>query len=74
MEKDLLNKNVKIEFDNSKLDKNKAYAYIYLSDELYNTQLLKEGCATLRVERKNIDKLELGHPLKRSESFSFCLK
>lgn len=59
MEKDLLNKNVKIEFDNSKLDKNKAYAYVYLSDELYNTQLLKEGCATLRVERKNVDKLDI---------------
>lgn len=59
MEADLLNKNIKIEFDNSKLDKNKAYAYIYLSDELYNTQILKNGYATLRVERKNVDKLDI---------------
>lgn len=59
METDLVDKNVVIEFDNSKLDKNKAYAYVYLSDELYNTQILKNGYATLRVERKNVDKLDI---------------
>jgi len=59
MEEDLLNKKIKVEFDNSKLDKNKAYAYVYLNNELYNTKLLKNGYAILRVERKNVDKLDL---------------
>lgn len=59
MEEDLLNKKIKIEFDNSKLDKNQAYAYVYINDELYNTKLLKNGYAILRVERKNVDKLDL---------------
>lgn len=59
MEEDLLNQKIKIEFDNSKLDKNKAYAYVYLNNELYNTKLLKNGYAVLRVERKNVDKLDL---------------
>ena len=52
-------KKIKIEFDNSKLDKNQAYAYVYINDELYNTKLLKNGYAILRVERKNVDKLDL---------------
>ncbi len=59
IENDLLNKKIVIEFDNSKLDKNKAYAYVYLKDELYNTELLRNGYATLRVERKNVDKLDI---------------
>lgn len=59
MEEDLLNKKIKVEFDNSKLDKNQAYAYIYLNNELYNTKILKNGYAILRVERKNVDKLNL---------------
>ena len=59
MEEDLLNKKVKVEFDNSKLDKNQAYAYVYLDNELYNTKVLKNGYAVLRVERKNIDKLDI---------------
>lgn len=59
MEEDLLNKKITVEFDNSKLDKNKAYAYVYLNNELYNTKLLKNGYAVLRVERKNVDKLDL---------------
>jgi len=59
MEDDLIDKKVVIEFDNSKLEKNKAYAYIYLNDTLYNTEILKNGYATLRVERKNVDKLDI---------------
>lgn len=59
MEEDLIDKNIIIEFDNSKLDKSKAYAYVYLNNELYNTKLLKNGYATLRVERKNVDKLDI---------------
>ena len=59
MEKDLVNKKIVIEFDNSKLDKNKAYAYVYLNNKLYNKNILKNGYATLRVERKNVDKLDI---------------
>ncbi len=59
MEKDLVNKKIVIEFDNSKLDKNKAYAYVYLNNELYNKDILKNGYATLRIERKNVDKLDI---------------
>jgi len=59
MEEDLVDKNITIEFDNSKLDKSKAYAYVYLNGELYNKELLKNGYAILRVERKNVDKLDI---------------
>ena len=59
MKDDLVNKKVKIEFDTSKLDKNKAYAYVYLNNELYNTKLLENGYAVLRAERRNVDKLDL---------------
>lgn len=59
MEKDLIDKKIKIEFDVSKLEKNKAYAYVYIEDTLYNSKLLQEGYSTLRVERKNVDKLDI---------------
>lgn len=59
MEEELVNKKITIEFDNSKLDKNKAYAYVYVDDKLYNAEILKNGYAILRVERKNVDKLDL---------------
>lgn len=59
MEEDLVNKKITIEFDNSKLEKNNSYAYIYINDTLYNKELLKNGYATLRVERNNVDKLDI---------------
>jgi len=59
MEEDLKNKKISIEFDNSKLEKNKAYAYVYINNSLYNKELLKSGYATLRVERNNVDKLDI---------------
>ena len=45
--------------DNSKLEKSKAYAYVYLNNELYNAAVLKNGYAVLRVERSNVDKLDI---------------
>ncbi|MDD2627328.1 MAG: thermonuclease family protein [Clostridia bacterium] len=57
MQKDLKNKKVKVEFDNNKEENNETYVYLYLNDELYNSKILKNGCATLRVERNNISKL-----------------
>lgn len=59
MEKDLLNKKIILEFDNSKLENDKAYAYVYINEKLYNKELLKKGYATLRVERINVDKLDI---------------
>lgn len=59
MEEDLVNKKITIEFDNSKLEKNNSYAYVYINDTLYNKELLKKGYATLRVERNNVDKLDI---------------
>lgn len=59
MKEDLLNKKITIEFDNSKLEKNNSYAYVYINDTLYNKELLKKGYATLRVERNNVDKLDI---------------
>jgi len=59
MEEDLKDKKITIEFDNSKLEKDKAYAYVYLNDTLYNSELLKSGYSTLRVERNNVDKLDI---------------
>lgn len=59
LEEELVDKKITIEFDNSKLEKNKAYAYIYLDNTLYNTKVLEKGYATLRVERNNVDKLDI---------------
>ncbi len=50
---DLLNKEVKIAFDNKKTIDNVNYAYLYVGDTLYNAQLLENGAATLKSEREN---------------------
>ncbi len=57
MQKDLKNKKVKVEFDKNKEENKKTFVYLYLDDELYNSKILKNGYATLRVERNNISKL-----------------
>lgn len=59
LEEELVDKKITIEFDNSKLEKNKAYAYVYLDNTLYNTKVLEKGYTTLRVERNNVDKLDI---------------
>jgi endonuclease YncB( thermonuclease family) len=51
---DLLNKKVKIAFDNLRSENNKTYAYIFSEKLLYNAELLKTGLFTIKTERKNI--------------------
>lgn len=53
IKKDLLNKDVKIAFDNNKSDGKNTYAYVYLNDNLYNEYLLEKGIATLKKEQLN---------------------
>lgn len=53
LKKDLLNKDVRIAFDNNKSDGENLYAYIYLNNSLYNEYLLENGIATLKKESIN---------------------
>ena len=53
LKNDLLNKDVKIAFDNNKSDGKNTYAYVYLYDKLYNEYLLENGIATLKKEQLN---------------------
>lgn len=50
---DLSNKKVTLVFDNVKIQDSKLYAYVYINDNLYNENLLKNGLATLKVEKAN---------------------
>lgn len=51
---DLLNKKVKIAFDNVKSANGVNYAYVYRDSKMsYNAELLKAGLVTLKSERKN---------------------
>src|SRR5574344_503728 len=51
---DLTGKKVSISFDNVKLQDSKLAVYVYTSDnELYNATLLKNGLATINVEKAN---------------------
>lgn len=58
IEEELKGKDIKIGYDNEKLENNKIYGYIYLNDKLYNATLLENGYAELRTERTNINKLD----------------
>lgn len=51
---DLLNKKVKVAFDNVRSANGVNYAYIYRDNKVsYNAELLKAGLVTLKSERKN---------------------
>lgn len=50
---DLLNKDVKIAFDNNKTDGINTFAYIYLEDKLYNEYLIESGMSSLKNEQIN---------------------
>lgn len=57
---DLLNKNVKIAFDKTKYEASNMYSYLFIdNDNLYNSVLLKDGMAMLRVERNNVNLLDV---------------
>ncbi|MDF2865957.1 MAG: nuclease ue [Clostridia bacterium] len=54
MKTDLLNKKVKIAFDELRSADGKTFAYVFNGKTLYNAELLKTGLVTLKTERKNI--------------------
>ena len=56
---DLQGKTVTVDYDNVKTENGKVYGYIYLNDTLYNETLLAKGQAELRVERQNVNKLDV---------------
>lgn len=51
---DLINKEVKVVFDTEKNTNGIYNVYLYISDSLYNADILKSGLATLESERTNI--------------------
>lgn len=61
MAEDLVGKLVIVDFDTVTEEHGVTYAYIYFAenDAFYNAQVLQEGLATLRAERKNINKLDI---------------
>ena len=54
LKSNILNKNIKIEYDILKEDKfNNKYVYIYIDDILVNKEILKNGISKLKIEDKN---------------------
>ena len=54
---DLVNKNVRIAFDNVRLQDGKLCVYLYVDENLYNEQLLNDGLAIINVEKANTSML-----------------
>ena len=54
---DLVNKNVRIAFDNVRLQDGKLCVYLYVDENLYNEQLLNDGLAIISVEKANTSML-----------------
>jgi len=54
---DLVNKNVRIAFDNVRLQNGKLCVYLYVDENLYNEQLLNDGLAIISVEKANTSML-----------------
>ena len=67
MQEDLKDKNIKLAFDNVKVDNSQIFAYIYINNELYNGKILEEGYATFQEEPKN---KSLNTDLKQSQTFA----
>ncbi len=67
MQEDLNGKNVKIAFDDVKVDNTNIYAYIYINDTLYNAKILEKGLATFQEEPKN---KSLVTNLKQSQAYA----
>lgn len=53
LKKDLLNKDIKVAFDNQKTDGTNKLAYVYLNDKLYNEYLLEKGLAEYKEDSLN---------------------
>lgn len=64
---DLLNKKVRIAFDEVRSENSVTYAYVFNGDSLYNAELLKTGLATLKTERKNI---KLNSELAKAQTYA----
>lgn len=55
MKEDLLNKNVKLSFEDERIVGNNVYAYVYINDTtLYNEQIIETGLVTLNKDSKNL--------------------
>lgn len=55
LEEDLLNKNVRVSFEEEKVKQNQVFAYVYINDEvLYNEKIVENGLATINKEVKNL--------------------
>ena len=65
---DLEGKNVKLAFDNTKVDNLSVFAYIYINDTLYNAKILENGYAALKEETNNNTSLYTN--LRQSQTFA----
>lgn len=55
LEEDLLNKNVRVSFEEEKIKENQVFAYVYINnDVLYNEKIIENGLATINKEVKNL--------------------
>lgn len=55
MEKDLLNQNVKLAFDNERIIEDKIFAYVYVNNStLYNEKIIESGLAKINKQAKNL--------------------
>lgn len=54
---DLVNKKVRVAFDNVRLQDGKLCVYLYVDENLYNEQLLNDGLAIINVEKANTSML-----------------
>lgn len=55
---DLKEKDVLVSFDRIKMQDGKIAIYLYLNNELYNSVLLKQGLAIIKVEKTNTSLLD----------------
>ncbi len=67
MKSDLEGKNIKLAFDNVKVDNLTVFAYIYINDKLYNETILENGYAALKEEKTNTS---LYNNLKQSQAYA----
>lgn len=57
MNEELKDKEIKLSFDKEKTVKNQIFAYLYVGDTLYNSNIIEKGYATVKREKDNL-KLE----------------
>ncbi len=68
MKSDLEGKEIKLAFDNTKVDNLSIFAYIYIKDTLYNAKMLEQGYASLKEEKNN--NTSLYTTLKQSQTYA----